>query len=401
MYSPLLLVLVALAGGNAEVIRTAHIIGYEMGGSQITFSLDGFGIDEIYHLQCVVRFQDGRDSIEIGPSVPRDGLSAICRLTPDIDAGSVDIDLVVTTTNTSSTSVPFTKFAKSANTATLSKRLFIDPIPLSQIRVVENWDTNQLSLTWNAEYFAQFFSPAATILMQLTVYVAKSFEPVFETSQIVQLVGQNLGTTIVTLSSLNVARFLNVLFPYFYVLQAVGTQSDIYASSRVFAPTVGMDETAAEETCSSWLSIDTAPTPPEEIHPCPPCLCQVELDANFVPSEYPPQLVELANGALNDHVLYYERVPTQSGYAQSCSYNRLTGNLATTSPAQAAWINFVSKHTSYLENYFADIWPYMPQPVAIFAPAQARNIFLPISSRSFRLGCLSATCNSDDVWPAD
>ncbi|XP_037042031.1 protein mesh-like [Bradysia coprophila] len=344
MYS-LLLVLVALAGVNAEVIRTAQIIGFEMGGSQITFSLDGFGIDEIDHLKCVVRFHDGRDSIEIEPSVPRDGLSAICRLTPEINAGSVDIDLEVATT--------------ALKTAIVSQTLFVDPIPLAEVRVVENWDTNQLSLTWNAEYFAQFFSPGATIMMQLTVYVAESFEPVFETSQIVQLVGQNLGSTTVTLSSLNVARFINILFPYFYVLRAVGTQSDIYASSRVFAPTVGMDESAAEETCSNWLNFASVPTPPEEIHPCPPCLCQVELDANFVPSEYPPQLVELANGALNDHVLYYERVPTQSGYAQSCSYNRLTRNLATTSPAQAAWINFVSKHTSYLHNYFADIWPYM------------------------------------------
>ncbi|XP_037042027.1 protein mesh-like [Bradysia coprophila] len=356
MYALLLLVVIASFEGSAEVIRTAQIIGYEIGGSQISFSLDGFAIGEMDHLKCVLRFHDRRDSIEMEPYIPRDRLNAICRLSPEINAGRIDIDLVVTT---SSTSVPFTKLAKSTNTAILSKTLFVDPIPKAEIRVVENWDANQVTLTWSAEYFAQFFKPGAVILMQLNVYVANSFDPDFETSQIVQLVGQNSGSATVTLSAANAARFSNVYYPYFYVLRPIGTQSDIFLASLLFAPTLSMDESSAERTCSNWLKSANVPISPDEIHPCPPCLCQVELDTNFVPSEYPPQLVELANGTLNDHVLYYERVPTQSGYAQSCSYNRSTRNLATTSPAQAGWIHYLSKHISYEHNYFSDIWPYM------------------------------------------
>lgn len=55
----------ASSGENAEIIRKSQIVGFEMGGSQITFSLNGFAADEIELLKCFVRFHDGRNTTEI------------------------------------------------------------------------------------------------------------------------------------------------------------------------------------------------------------------------------------------------------------------------------------------------------------------------------------------------
>ncbi|KAG4076120.1 hypothetical protein HA402_011466 [Bradysia odoriphaga] len=195
-------------------------------------------------------------------------------------------------------------------------------------------------------------------MIQFIVYVSEGFEPVFNASQIVQLVGLNSGTATISISAPNLARLSNIRYPYFYVLKTVGTTLSIYLSSVLFAPTLGMTDSLAQETCSTWSQLAKIPTT-AEILPCPPCLCQAELDANFFQTNYDSQIIKLANGALNDHVLFYEEVSTRTGHAQTCSYNLSTGDLAVTSPSQAGWLNYFNKFNSYKDNFNADIWPYI------------------------------------------
>lgn len=343
MFPLLLLVLLISYGESANAIRTSKAVQFVMGGSQITFSLAGISSQTIENMKCVVRFPDGSDPIEFQPAVPRDRQSAICRLPPEIDSGSVDIDLAVTITTIS--------------TEILTENLLINPSALGEVQVEENWNTNELSFIWSPEYFAQFFEPNANVLIQLTVYVADGHtDPTFTATQIMQHVGFNSGSGRVTVSAPNLQRFSDIQYPYFYVLKAVGTDTSVYLSSVLFAPVQGMDDSLASETCSDWYQFATVP---REILPCPASLRQVEIDANFVQTDYNPQIVQLANGALNNHVLYYQRVSTKAGHAQTCSYNSLNNNLAGTSPAQAAWIHSVSKFDSYVDNYFSDIWPYI------------------------------------------
>ncbi len=340
------LILIAVfisCGGNAKAIRRSQSVPYTMGGSQITFSLIGIetAADTI---SCVVHFPDERHSIVLRPSVPRDGLSVICRLPPEIYSGRVDVHLETTTTPNQA--------------VILSEAVFINPIPLAEVNVEENWDTHEISFTWNPEYFKQFFYPDVVILIQATLYVADSLNPVFRESSFFQVIGTNLGSANVSVSDANMNLISNIHYPYFYVLRSVGTHSDVYLSSVLFAPVPAMDERLAVWSCGIWMEIAKAPST-EEIHPCPSSLQQAELDTNFIKTEYNPQIVQLANGALDNHVLYYERVPTRRGYAQTCSYNSLTTSLVTTSPAEAGWIHTISKYNSYVDNYFTDVWPYI------------------------------------------
>lgn len=346
MRSAILFVLCISFVGNAEVVTRSQVFPFILGGSPISFTLNEINnIDDVSKLSCVLRFPDGQDSIEIEPSVTRDRQNAICRLPAAIKSGSVDVDLEITTMST--------------NTEILSEAVLINPSPLAEVDVEENWTTNELLFKWDPEYFKKFFNPGATIMIQATLYVSDGFDAVFSSSGIVQLIGMNVGTAKVSVTNANIDRISNIRYPYFYVLSPVALQSDVYLSSVLFAPTLGMDDTMAQRTCGLWMEIAKIPSPSDEIHPCPPCLCQVKLDTNFIETEYNPQIVQLANGGLDNHVIYYEQVPTNGGHAQTCSYNNLTNNLAVTSPAQAGWIHDVSKFNSYTGNYLADVWPYI------------------------------------------
>ncbi len=342
MYYSIVIALLLSCGGNAdEVVRKYQAVPFAMGGSQITFGINGISKDVL--LECVVRLSDGRDSIVVAPTFHLDGQSVICRLPSEINSGSVVVDLEAT------------NIIRSTRTVLLSEVVFINASPSTGVEVVESWATNQLTLTWDSTHFEQFFNPGASIMMQVTLHAAESMEPVFTTTVFAQIIGMNTGSITITVSTGNINRISNIRFPYFYALTPVGAPN-VFMSSIIFAPTLGMTENEAVRTCGLWLEDAVVP---DEINPCPPCMCQVELDDNFILSEYDPQLLGLANGALDNHVLYYERVPTNGGHAQTCSYDKSTRNLATTSPAQASWIHAVSKFISYKDNFFADIWPYL------------------------------------------
>ncbi|KAJ6644287.1 Protein mesh [Pseudolycoriella hygida] len=348
MRSFILIALFISYGGNAEVIRRFQAVPFVMGGTPITFDINTISVDDIASIKCVVRFSDGRDPIELQPTVTRGRVSAICRLPPEIQSGIFDIDLEIMTTSPKA----------EVQAEVLSEAVIINPSPLAEVKVEENWDARELLFTWDPEYFEQFFNPGATIMIQASLYVSDGFEPVF-TPFVIGLLGFNVGTVRFSVSEAIMNRIATIHSPYFYVLNPVGSQSHMYLSSLLFAPTHGMTDTLAIQTCVAWMDSAQIPSPPEDIHPCPPCLCQVINDANFIKTEYNPQIVRLANGALDNHVLYYEHVPTGRGHAQSCSYNTLNNNLVLTSPAQAGFIHKVSKHNSYVDNFFADVWPYI------------------------------------------
>lgn len=338
-----LLILIALLlfyGCDAEVIKKSQVVPFVMGGSQLTFRINGIRTEEAVTLKCVIRFSDERDSIVVKPTLPLDLQSVICRLPPEVDSGSVVVDVVATSTGT----------------VLVSEVVFIDSSPAAEVVVEENWDTNELSFSWDSEYFQQFFYPGQPIFLEVAMLAAESMEPVFRAEVFRQFIGLNSGISTFVLSNDIIDRISNIRYPYYYVLSP-SSAPYFNMSSILFAPTLGMTDTEATRACGIWLEIAVAPTP-DEINPCPPCLCQVELDDNFIKSEYDPQQLRLANGALDNHVLYYERVPTNGGHAQTCSYDSLTRNLATTSPAQASWVHAVSKYVSYQNNFFADIWPY-------------------------------------------
>lgn len=345
MRSLILIALFLYCGGNAEVIRKSQVVPFVMGGSKVAFSLNGINTKDI-QLKCVIRFSDGRDSIVLEPSHSLDEQSVICRLPPEINSGSVVVEIEATSNGSKGVGIQSTNVL-------LSDDVFINSDASAEVVVEENWDANQLTFTWDVEYFQQFFNPGATIMVQMTMYAADSLEPVFTETVSAQMIGMNAGTSTITVSIANINRISNIRHPYFYVLRPVGAPN-VYMSSILFAPTLGMTDTDAERTCGLWL--ETAELP-DEINPCPPCMCQIELDDNFIRSEYDPQLLRLANGALDNHVLFYERVPTNGGHAQTCSYDNSTRNLATTSTA--SWIHAVSKYRSYQENFFVDIWPYI------------------------------------------
>lgn len=229
----------------------------------------------------------------------------------------------------------------------------------TEVRVEENWNTNQLTFEWDGEYFAKHFDATQNYVMQFIVYVSDGFEPVFTASPIVQLVGPNSGSATVSLSASNIARLSNIPFPYFYVLKPVGTKTSMYLSSVLLAPTLGMTESLARETCSAWNDIAKTPVPANtDVLSCPPCLCQMQRDPNFVQTDYDSQIIKLVDGQLNEHVLFNEKVHTiKEGY-QTCSYDLLTGELAVSSP-RAAWLNYFNKFSSYKDNFNADVWPYI------------------------------------------
>ena len=230
----------------------------------------------------------------------------------------------------------------------------------TEVRVEENWNTNQLTFEWDGEYFAKHFDATQNYVMQFIVYVSDGFEPVFTPSSIVQLVGANSGSATVTVSASNIARLSNVRFPYFYVLKPVGTKTSMYLSSVLLAPTLGMTESLARETCSAWNDIAKIPTPVNtDVISCPPCLCQMQRDPNFVQTNYDSQIIKLTNGELNEHVLFNEKAYITLGGYQTCSYDLLTGELAVSSPPRAAWLNHFNKFSSYKENFNDDVWPYI------------------------------------------
>ncbi|KAG4072718.1 hypothetical protein HA402_001830 [Bradysia odoriphaga] len=350
MYSLILIALFLSSEGNAEDIRKSQAVPFVMGGTKVNFTITGIKTEEDVLLKCVVQFFDGRGSIEVEPILPSVGDSVICQLPPDINSGSVIVDVEARRTGRRAVS-------QSTKTVLVSEVVFINAIPLAKLVVVENWNTNELTFTWDSEYIQQYFNPGATIILQVTLYAANSMEPIFAATAFAPIIGLNTGATTIAITAANVDRISNIDYPYFYVLRPVGAPN-VYMSSVLYAPTLRVTENEASRTCRNWLNTAEAPVP-DEINPCPPCLCQAELDDNFVQSEYDPQLLRLSNGALDNHVLYYERVPTNAGHAQTCSYDTSTRNLATTSPAQASWIHAISKYTSYQSNFFDDIWPYI------------------------------------------
>ncbi|KAJ6643458.1 Sushi domain-containing protein 2 [Pseudolycoriella hygida] len=345
MRSLIIIALFISIGGNAEAAIRSSAVPFAIGGTQITFQLTGS--EDISLLTCVVRFPDGQDSIESRAAVTGDRLRALCRLPPYFDTGSIDIDLEI---RNSSMMVA----------QTLSQIVIVNPNTAGEVAVEERWNTNELIFTWNADYFRQFFPVGANIMIQLTIFVSNGFERVFRSSGIVTIVGQNTGNSQFTVPAAIINRIANIQSPYYYALSPLGSPpgANIFLTSLLFAPTLGVDETFANETCASWLETAEAPRS-TEINPCPPCLCQVRLDNHFIQIPHNPQIVAFANGSLNNHVLFYERVPTRGGHAQSCSYNTLTNNLALTSPAQAGFMNSVSRFGSFIDNYFEDVWPYM------------------------------------------
>jgi len=148
MQSIILIALFISCGGNAEVIRRSQVVSYVMGGSQVIFRIDGIKTEEDVPLKCVIRFSDGRDSIVVPPLLPLDGQSVICRLPPEIDSGSVVVDLEATSTRIGE--VGIANITQSTKTVLLSEAVFIDPNPSAEVVVEENWDTNELSLTWDS-----------------------------------------------------------------------------------------------------------------------------------------------------------------------------------------------------------------------------------------------------------
>lgn len=247
------------------------------------------------------------------------------------------------------------------NSSSLTETSFINSratTTRTEVKVEENWNTNKLTFIWDDKYFAEHFDPTQNYVIQFIVYVSKDFEPVFTASETVQVVGLNSGTATVSVSAPNLERLSSIRYPYFYVLKPVGTKTSIYLSSVLFAPTLAMTESTARGICSTWSQSAKIPTS-TNILPCPPCLCQAEKDANFAQTIYNSQIVKLANGALNDHVLFYEEASTRTEHAQTCSYNLSTGNLAVSSPSRAGWLNYFNKFNKYKENFNADIWPYI------------------------------------------
>lgn len=220
------LVLIALfisCVGNAEVIRRSVAVPFVMGGSHVTIT--GIQIEEDVQIKCLVRFPDGRDSIELEPSIPRDRRSAICRVPPEINTGSIDIDLEITANNWSTKKViHYGSF-------------FINPSPVVEVEVKENWTRNELVFTWDPEYFKQFFKPDASIMIQATLYVSENKEPVFTASGVVILAGANRGIAKVSITNANKDKISKLLHPYYYVLRPVGTQSNVFLSSAIFMST--------------------------------------------------------------------------------------------------------------------------------------------------------------------
>ncbi|KAJ6639821.1 Sushi domain-containing protein 2 [Pseudolycoriella hygida] len=335
------IVLLTSFGGNALATRKSQAVPFAMGGSQVSFNLAGTQLDETSTLKCLVKFRDGRIPIEINPTVTRDKLKAVCRLPPEIKSGSVDVELKLET--------PLIR------TEILSEALIINPSTEAQVKIAENWDANKVSFTWDSEYFKQFFRSRAIIMLQALIYVSDGFEPYFTSSGFDQFIGPNSGAANVVIESRNMKKISNIRYPYFFVLKPFGTPTNIYLSSGLIAPTVAMDDASAVMLCGTWLGTAQIPFPEEEIHPCPPSLSQITLDNNFDKTDFHPQALQLAKGSLDNAVLYYEKVPTKGGHAQTCAYDTSTKNLL----QQVGFIHEVSKYNSYVDNYLADMWPHM------------------------------------------
>lgn len=199
MRSLILIALFISCGGTQDVTRRSVAVPFVMGGSHITIT--GIQIEENARVKCIVRFPDGRDSIELEPSVPRDRRSAICRLPPEINAGSVVVDLEITTPSTS--------------TVILSEAVFVNPSPLAEVQVKENWYTKELSFTWDPEYFKQFYTIGNLIILQASLYVSESNKPdfTFTYSGIFHVIGPNLGTVKVSVQESQMERISNIHYP--------------------------------------------------------------------------------------------------------------------------------------------------------------------------------------------
>lgn len=211
----LLLVLTISCGGNAE-----KTVPYVMGGSHIT--IKDIQIEEKALIKCVVRFRDGRNSIELEPSVPRDRRSAICRLPSEIDSGSVDLDLAITT------------LGMSNNEVIHYESFVINPTPIAEVDVKEMWNSNELSFTWDPDYFRQFYKPGANIMVQATVHISETNKKVYTVSGITLIAGANEGMARISITDAHKAKISNISHPYYYVLRPVGTHTNVFMSSGLF-----------------------------------------------------------------------------------------------------------------------------------------------------------------------
>ncbi|KAJ6644288.1 hypothetical protein Bhyg_09255, partial [Pseudolycoriella hygida] len=199
----ILFALLIFCGANAVVYssRISNTVPYVIGGSHIKIPV--IQIEEKAEIKCLVRFPDDRDYIKLDPAVPRDRRSVICRLPSHVDSGSVDIDVEVTAEN------------KSTKNVIHSGTYFINPGPTAEI---------------------DFFDPRASIMMQVSLYVSESKEPVFTESEVVILAGANKGTAKISITNANKNIISNLFRPYYYVLRPVGTQSSVFLSSGLFRP---------------------------------------------------------------------------------------------------------------------------------------------------------------------
>lgn len=316
------------------------VIPYAVGGARVIFTDVALSGGET-GLHCVATFIDGREPVDVVSYLTHDDPpQVVCRLPARVASGAVDVDLLAN------------------DKATLTSGNFlVDPAPsLTELQITEHWDTSEVEFTWDKAYFEKMYG-AGSLLMEATIFKSETGGSTFVPTGMRIVLGVNSGTIRMKMSSSNLVQIGDFMHPYYYVLKRVGTETDIYLASQLITPTLGKTPGLALEMCIDWLR--TGPPIPQEIPPCPNCLCKAKLDTEFVEADYVPQIVQMAEGELAGHQLYYQRVPTEGGHAQTCSYNMETEALATKSPAQAGWIHHVSKDISYVENYVTDIWPYI------------------------------------------
>ncbi|KAG4065989.1 hypothetical protein HA402_001236 [Bradysia odoriphaga] len=110
----------------------------------------------------------------------------------------------------------------------------VEPSPDAELRVKENWRSNELVFTWDPEYFKRFFEPGANIVIQATAYLSETDEAIFTATGIGILSGSDGGTATITILHANKEKILK--FSHYYVLKPVGTQSHVHLSSGVIRP---------------------------------------------------------------------------------------------------------------------------------------------------------------------